>query len=321
MKKFVAWLFGIETWEAKARIWMDRAIVADMEIGRLTNGQAIQSALAAELEASLEAEKARSRELADLSLQRGKRIEELDGQVASLGEWRQKWAESEAAQNATIQRLEKRALRAESEHTQALYEHRRLQSLLLHERGKVEELEKKITTELEFEIGDLRDKVKELEASECDLTQERDGMRSELKDVKRQHELLHNRLRDIIQLDDEAANTMKARIGELENALSAERARVVEMGKRLREKDLADIDRHKVAILNDGAKALEASLKDRDALIASLEDRLKQAQERIEAEQRCSADFQQWLGRKTDECERLQGRLEEIRTLSYLERA
>jgi predicted RNase H-like nuclease (RuvC/YqgF family) len=84
-------------------------------------------------------------------------------------------------------------------------------------------------------------------------------------------------------------------------------------------------------------------------VIASLEDGLKQAQERIEAEQRCSADMNQWLARERDlaasyrnsvenycqticdlerqhsdalaESDELRRRLEEIRTLSYLERA
>jgi hypothetical protein len=319
MKKFVAWLFGIETWEAKARIWMDRAIVADMEIGRLTNGQAIQSILAAELEASLEAEKARSRELADLSLQRWKRIEELEAEL------------------------------------------HKERNIVLTGDALLKGLDEQVQAQ-EKVIREKKERIRELEASECDLTQERDGMRSELKDVKRQQELLHNRLRDIIQLDDEAANTMKARIGELENALSAERARVVEMGKRLKRLESGNLELGlgKMRAMEDSLQDSALKICQRDALIASLEDRLKQAQERIEAEQRCS---NQWLARKTEEVailsnraqcaemelrqhkqmvkdletgyavanrkcneawaetKALRTRLEEIRTLSYLERA
>jgi hypothetical protein len=362
MKKFVAWLFGIETWEAKARIWMDRAIVADMEIGRLTNGQAIQSILAAELEASLEAEKARSRELADLSLQRWKRIEELEAEL------------------------------------------HKERNIVLTGDALLKGLDEQVQAQ-EKVIREKKERIRELEASECDLTQERDGMRSELKDLRSDKLILTHRLKQADEALEAESQAHSVDVSCLHNALSAERARVVEMGKRFRraaelgqfnaqiegvkalqdEKDLlegkiealeaqlklslegwnyqqneyvnrlatkdADLARFRT-LEQEWLKSREELVKSLDrggAVIASLEDGLKQAQERIEAEQRCSADMNQWLARERDlaasyrnsvenycqtncdlerqhsdalaESDELRRRLEEIRTLSYLERA
>jgi chromosome segregation ATPase len=261
MKKFVAWLFGIASYESL--YWH----LVNLDKGRSEDLFA-QARKIEDLEASLEAEKARSRELADLSLQRGKRIEEL---------------EAELHKERNIVLTGDALLKGLDEQVQA---------------------QEKVIKEKKMQI-------RELEAAVCDLTQERDGMRSELKDVKRQHELLHNRLRDIIQLDDEAANTMKARIGELENALSAERARVVEMGKRLKRLESGNLELGlgKMRAMEDSLQDSALKICQRDALIASLEDRLKQAQERIEAEQRCSADSQQWVVRQREEIDRLRNSL------------